>query len=587
MSAFQIFTQPSQQALDTAANVLSGATLTFTLTGTNTPTNAFSDSSLVTPAANPLSANSAGVFIPVFLDPTVIYRVVLKTSAGAVLQTWDPANEQILSAALIGFYLYPRTAAEVSANVTPVNYAYAPGDVRRNGADPSGVTDSSSAIQAALNSNSEVWLEGTFKASNLSMTADGQKLFATSRGSGITALNNTQPVITMSGNRQVVQGIDFRTGVLATNDSQPNFCAVKITGTRCLVQSVATGGIFAYGIRFASALYSRLTDSNIDGWRKRAVSIEGGSFTRIDNNMLFDGSLTAPAEAIVYVDSAASTWISRNHITRGTGKGIYAVGVAPLNQLLTIDGNDIDFLENWAIDTDGYWNVHIDGNWCAGGQNSAGTPTGQIRIQNANRIYVNDNDTDGALQAGSRAIYVYFSSYGEIAGNTCQYTDEGIVVDSCNYILVHDNVSGQLTGLPPTGTPTTYCFRAIGLTLPNHVHWQNNIGYNPTTAVYFGVPATTIVEFDLFSADTTGGLSPTTDNAWDLGTPSFRWQECHSAAFYPGPGASGVFWTAGTGSPEGVVTAPVGSLWSRTNGGAGTSLYIKETGSGNTGWVGK
>lgn len=50
-------------------------------------------------------------------------------------------------------------------------------------------------------------------------------------------------------------------------------------------------------------------------------------------------------------------------------------------------------------------------------------------------------------------------------------------------------------------------------------------------------------------------------------------------------GASGPTWTSGSGTPEGVVTAPVGSTYSRTNGGANTALYIKETGSGNTGWV--
>lgn len=46
-------------------------------------------------------------------------------------------------------------------------------------------------------------------------------------------------------------------------------------------------------------------------------------------------------------------------------------------------------------------------------------------------------------------------------------------------------------------------------------------------------------------------------------------------------------WTSGTGSPEGVVTAPVGSLYTRTDGGAGTTLYVKESGTGNTGWVAK
>lgn len=52
-------------------------------------------------------------------------------------------------------------------------------------------------------------------------------------------------------------------------------------------------------------------------------------------------------------------------------------------------------------------------------------------------------------------------------------------------------------------------------------------------------------------------------------------------------GADGALWLSGSGSPEGVVTAVVGSLYTRTNGGAGTTLYIKESGTGNTGWVAK
>jgi hypothetical protein len=43
----------------------------------------------------------------------------------------------------------------------------------------------------------------------------------------------------------------------------------------------------------------------------------------------------------------------------------------------------------------------------------------------------------------------------------------------------------------------------------------------------------------------------------------------------------------GNGSPEGVVTAPVGTLYSRLDGGTNTTLYVKETGTGNTGWVAK
>jgi hypothetical protein len=44
---------------------------------------------------------------------------------------------------------------------------------------------------------------------------------------------------------------------------------------------------------------------------------------------------------------------------------------------------------------------------------------------------------------------------------------------------------------------------------------------------------------------------------------------------------------SGTGTPEAAVTAPVGSMYLRKDGAAGTTLYIKETGVGNTGWVAK
>jgi len=49
----------------------------------------------------------------------------------------------------------------------------------------------------------------------------------------------------------------------------------------------------------------------------------------------------------------------------------------------------------------------------------------------------------------------------------------------------------------------------------------------------------------------------------------------------------GAIHTAGAGTPEGVLAAPVGSTYARTDGGAGTSFYVKESGTGNTGWVAK
>lgn len=49
----------------------------------------------------------------------------------------------------------------------------------------------------------------------------------------------------------------------------------------------------------------------------------------------------------------------------------------------------------------------------------------------------------------------------------------------------------------------------------------------------------------------------------------------------------GVFWAAGTGSPEGVLVGNVGSLYSRLDGASNTTLYVKESGTGTTGWAAK
>ena len=41
------------------------------------------------------------------------------------------------------------------------------------------------------------------------------------------------------------------------------------------------------------------------------------------------------------------------------------------------------------------------------------------------------------------------------------------------------------------------------------------------------------------------------------------------------------------GTPESMVSAMIGSTAMRQDGGASTSLYVKQSGTGNTGWVGK
>lgn len=81
-------------------------------------------------------------------------------------------------------------------------------------------------------------------------------------------------------------------------------------------------------------------------------------------------------------------------------------------------------------------------------------------------------------------------------------------------------------------------------------------------------------------------FEPYTDVGGDIGRFSRRVRNMFAQTFRPG-NVNGPLWTSGSGSPEGVLSAAVGSLYTRTDGGASTTLYVKQSGSGNTGWVAK
>jgi hypothetical protein len=80
-------------------------------------------------------------------------------------------------------------------------------------------------------------------------------------------------------------------------------------------------------------------------------------------------------------------------------------------------------------------------------------------------------------------------------------------------------------------------------------------------------------------------VSPVTNKGMTLGTPSVAWNGIYNA--YGTSSNQTVSWTSGTGSPNGVVTANVGSLYTDNAGSTSTTLYVKTSGTGNTGWTAK
>lgn len=72
----------------------------------------------------------------------------------------------------------------------------------------------------------------------------------------------------------------------------------------------------------------------------------------------------------------------------------------------------------------------------------------------------------------------------------------------------------------------------------------------------------------------------------NLGTVAVPWGKTITNEVRMGP-INDAIWTCDTGTPEGAVTAPPGSLYTDRAGGAGATLFVKESGTGDTGWVAK
>ena len=125
-----LLTQPVIRAVDANGVPLPGAHLQFYASGTVTPTSVYSTATLNTPLTNPVTADSGGLFAPIYLDPSVIYRVQLSSSAGVLVRDVDPVNTLVANAAgSITAAMFQTGAAAANLGFAPLNRA---GDTATN-----------------------------------------------------------------------------------------------------------------------------------------------------------------------------------------------------------------------------------------------------------------------------------------------------------------------------------------------------------------------------------------------------------------------------------------------------------------------
>lgn len=94
-----IATIPKYQFSDSTGTPLAGGTLTTYIAGTTTLTNTWQDKALVTANTNPIVLNDRGE-CTVWLDSSLAYKLVLKTSAGVTIWTVDNVSGALSQADL-------------------------------------------------------------------------------------------------------------------------------------------------------------------------------------------------------------------------------------------------------------------------------------------------------------------------------------------------------------------------------------------------------------------------------------------------------------------------------------------------------
>jgi len=288
---YQIFQLPKQTLIGAAA-IKPSWKVNFYLTGTTTPAAVYTTSALSVAHTQPVQADSGGVLATVYLDPSVTYKASVYDAADVLQYTVDPVNDSVLSQAAIGDLLYPRTAAEIAAGVTPTNYAYPPGNVLRYGTNATpGTTDMTAAIQAALDCNSGIYVpDGTYKITSSLNLNDSNLIQFQSRNAIINGALSSALIQGKNPTTQRRYNITIWGGTL-DNTSRANAGGIgldflsttmaKVFGT--LIQNVATavrnggsGSLGAFYNEFHSVDITTVTDGYTNGTLGNENKIFGG-----------------------------------------------------------------------------------------------------------------------------------------------------------------------------------------------------------------------------------------------------------------------------------------------------------------------
>ena len=389
----------------------------------------------------------------------------------------------------IGQTLFPRTAAEIAASVTPTNYSYKPFDLPRYGGDPTGVNDSTVAINAAISvmlangGGAAHWTPGTYKitstiTANLSPTAgaNAETLGLEIFGDGV--------VFSYAGSSYA---FDF----YATN-TQATFHGPFLTlhGVNLQVTSAAAGGFRARdvsgpGVRWVDCFVygatngSAFTLLNQVNWSENHHFIGCGAVNcRYGISFQVSGGTTSFART--YVDGFFGAGIGDYWFLVGGGTAVYDARFTHLSGNFAslayfgigAAGSDAD-MEGTVIDgLDCEANAAIESTWAAALASGATSGTLATAWEHASGTYTiifSDSETRAAtFTEGSAAV-------AWSGGLTGAVTTAAIVQQGIFRLFAYPNTAGVarrpiIVNIPYDATEVNNALQAV------FPHWLDENG---------------------------------------------------------------------------------------------------------------
>ena len=494
--------------------------------------------------------------------------------------------------------------------------------VKDYGAVGDGTHDDTTAIQQAISgvlANSTILFPaGTYLVSStialnrcltLQMEMGATLLLKAASNASVLSVSASGAVVTggtINGNR--------------TNQTTGYPAGITVTASNVTLSGVTINDSLGYGIHASAVHDLTITNCTITNSGYIGIFVEAGTPVsldrirvtgcKIDRSMIAIGNLVEGGLKIRGTGSVPMTnsILSRNEIALPVGDGPsasicieawYAPGVVISNNHLyggsmgvslarvedaIVSNNYITTSYECGIELASSLQASVTGNTITGeGVLSVGIlldVAGGVGDSSYATIVSNTirTCTSSSIQAGS-------AKYLSISGNTLHGVGDYTINlnGDCDYSALTGNTLNG-SGTATKGVMVNSC---TGVTITGNViynHTQDAVMLYSTRASPYVIAYTTITGNTLagnanaISAQFSGGAAYGTNVkvSGNAGVVYDTQDLLHTLLV-----------RTGTGTPENAVSAGVGSLFLNYGGSTGTTLYVKETGSGNTGWVAK